>query len=624
MNSEGISLLAEFAETGFRVGATLVVQTGVLCVIGIAAALVIRRIGAATASLVLHMVTAGMIALPLLSLALVDYGIPGIGITVPSAAVRSIGQAIAISPAKGSAAPSAPGGMDTVASAVSLANPVPANQSPIERFHRELYESARRDISSLMVLDAAGMLFLTFIVLWVGVSLVRLVGLIRYTLLLRSVRRSAYDAEQDIIRSVRALAHTMDIEWAPVVYRTPMVQTPSVVGMISPVVLLPEDYDVGDEVLCHELAHCARHDCLWNFLGQLLAVLVPLQPLIASFLHLLEETSDFACDDYVLAHRYDARSYARRLVDCAERLCFYVSGAHAGAHLLPWKSGLRRRIDHILDGRLRREIAPHGGFAVGALVVCLTTAFASASISVRTGGAPDLTITVAHAISIDNTPSPTVEPVHAPEAQRAEDIAPTGEGTASGISESRQQPADTERPSTRVDTYPNLGAAPAPELALAGEITAAFHSIAQTFEPDRVVTAGPSSTERIAGALDSFIPEIDPESLTTLAECLRAGNELLDRGLSRNAILVFERAMAFDSDQPDVNLGLGRAHQMWGNLKIARLYYQKAIVLRPTMAEPHYYLGTVLLAMGQPDHAMKEFKIAIDYNPQYARNYPNI
>ena len=144
-------------------------------------------------------------------------------------------------------------------------------------------------------------------------------------------------------------------------------------------------------------------------------------------------------------------------------------------------------------------------------------------------------------------------------------------------------------------------------------------------EPDDEPPAGDpppvreSSSARFARALDSFVPEVDPTTLPDIEACIRVGNELLDTGKSLSAREVFKHALVLAPKDYRVNIGLGRSYYNYGELLLAKMFFKKAILLNPTHAMAHFHLGTLLQAQGRPDEAMKEYKIAIDYNPQLAR-----
>jgi len=67
---------------------------------------------------------------------------------------------------------------------------------------------------------------------------------------------------------------------------------------------------------------------------------------------------------------------------------------------------------------------------------------------------------------------------------------------------------------------------------------------------------------------------------------------------------------------------LGRIHQHWGNIDVAKKFYLKAVELAPDDSEIHYNFGNLLLKEKNYLEARKEFAIAVKNNPSdvYALN----
>ncbi|MEK9149554.1 MAG: tetratricopeptide repeat protein, partial [Candidatus Desantisbacteria bacterium] len=63
---------------------------------------------------------------------------------------------------------------------------------------------------------------------------------------------------------------------------------------------------------------------------------------------------------------------------------------------------------------------------------------------------------------------------------------------------------------------------------------------------------------------------------------------------------------------------LGMAHFMNGDLKMAEIYYKRAIQLNPFISDIHTNLGIVYLSQGKQDLAAKEFAEAVEIMPAYS------
>ena len=637
-------MLLAAADTGFTLGLTLFVQTTILCLAGFGFATLLRHRGATTRSLALRVMLVAMLFAPATSWLLSGTGLRIVGITVPKPELRSEVTAQSDDSARALQSVSSThttAGVGIGTSMVDALPPIKPDATLAARFHRDILISAIGHINMLMIFNATGMLFLLFTAIWIVWALARLILLARYWIMLAHVKNQSWDVEPELVMMTWELSKSMDIDEPPTVLRSAMVQTPSVAGLFRPVMLLPESYDVTADVLCHELAHCARNDCIWNFLGQVLVALIPFQPLLRWYMHVIEETGDFACDDYVIAHRFDPRTYARQLYECAERLRSYFALSEVGVELIPWKSSLGRRVDNILRGRAPRNITPGGGIFVAAVLVCCFALAFSGIVTVRHSTEPVASVRTAS----------VVFPEERDDIPEIMDQATVSSGSIA--TDIRQEPPVITRSVERVVKPTDPPPQPTTEYVVPEEtpvmVTHAPSQLPEEYhhehitldvvidmaaieiagvlepEPDDEPPAGDpppvreSSSARFARALDSFVPEVDPTTLPDIEACIRVGNELLDTGKSLSAREVFKHALVLAPKDYRVNIGLGRSYYNYGELLLAKMFFKKAILLNPTHAMAHFHLGTLLQAQGRPDEAMKEYKIAIDYNPQLAR-----
>ena len=102
------------------------------------------------------------------------------------------------------------------------------------------------------------------------------------------------------------------------------VRSPVIVGVVHPVLLLPEDFDnhSQDEVqaaLFHELAHVRRHDYLSNLLCQLAALPVAWHPMTCGVQQRIRGTREMICDDIAARAMQSEIGYAKCLLAMAGR-----------------------------------------------------------------------------------------------------------------------------------------------------------------------------------------------------------------------------------------------------------------------------------------------------------------
>lgn len=146
-------------------------------------------------------------------------------------------------------------------------------------------------------------------------------------------------------------------------------------GVARPVVLLPLEAGAWPEewrriVLLHELAHVRRWDSLTRTLGQWAALLYWFNPLVWVAGARLASECEQACDDLVLSSGARPSAYAACLLDLAGRLP--APGAAAAGVAMAGRTALEGRLLGILDPGRNRDAGSKGrGLLYGCLAVVL-------------------------------------------------------------------------------------------------------------------------------------------------------------------------------------------------------------------------------------------------------------
>jgi len=100
-----------------------------------------------------------------------------------------------------------------------------------------------------------------------------------------------------------------------------LVQVPTVVGWLRPVILMPIGALAGlppehvEAILAHELAHIRRHDYLVNILQSAAEALLFYHPAVWWILSQIRNERELCCDDVGVAVSGDALTYVRALAD---------------------------------------------------------------------------------------------------------------------------------------------------------------------------------------------------------------------------------------------------------------------------------------------------------------------
>ncbi len=171
------------------------------------------------------------------------------------------------------------------------------------------------------------------------------------------LRRQAIPARESLAGLARCLRGRMGLRKPVEVLEIETLTTPVTWGILRPVILIPSVAAEGDPerlraILTHELAHIARHDSLWQVLGQAACALYWFHPLAWLADRRALALRERAADDLVLRSGVCASAYAGHLVALARALS--VPRA-CGSLAIARRSNLEQRVRAILDPSVRRN-----------------------------------------------------------------------------------------------------------------------------------------------------------------------------------------------------------------------------------------------------------------------------
>ncbi|WP_269606548.1 tetratricopeptide repeat protein [Prochlorococcus marinus] len=102
------------------------------------------------------------------------------------------------------------------------------------------------------------------------------------------------------------------------------------------------------------------------------------------------------------------------------------------------------------------------------------------------------------------------------------------------------------------------------------------------------------------------------------------GNILHELGNSKEAVLLYRKAIKIKPDYTDFYYNLSIILKDIGNLEEAELSTRKAIELKPDYAEAHYNLGIILKDLGNLKQSELSYRNAIKIKPDYAEAHYNL
>jgi TonB family protein len=185
---------------------------------------------------------------------------------------------------------------------------------------------------------------------------------------MRSVATKAPPAElQQVFEAMR---RRLGIGRAVRLMHSALVQAPTVIGWLRPVVLVPASCLSGlstmqiEAVLAHELAHIRRHDYLVSVLQSVIETVLFYHPAVWWVSKQVRRERECCCDELAVAVGGDRLAYARALSALEERRSYspeFALGANGGV--------LTMRIKRLLGCKEDSAVSQMAAFMVLALIV---------------------------------------------------------------------------------------------------------------------------------------------------------------------------------------------------------------------------------------------------------------
>lgn len=181
-------------------------------------------------------------------------------------------------------------------------------------------------------------------------------------------QRLLRDARPDLEAEAQAgqTAASLGLKRAVPVRRSRQVRTPMVLGLLRPVLLLPEGQAVDEVVLCHELTHLKRLDLAYKALLVAACWLHWFNPLVWWMSRAASENLELCCDDDVAAGRDAAfrRKYGELLLSTAEEKPGPTLSSRFGGS----KQAMKDRLTNLFVKKKRGRLLACAALAVLALV----------------------------------------------------------------------------------------------------------------------------------------------------------------------------------------------------------------------------------------------------------------
>lgn len=101
----------------------------------------------------------------------------------------------------------------------------------------------------------------------------------------------------------------------------------------------------------------------------------------------------------------------------------------------------------------------------------------------------------------------------------------------------------------------------------------------------------------------------------------RKGDEASIAGRLLEAREIFESVCRTDPADVEALVKLSLVHKRMGNCDAAETYARRAVALQPKLGFGHYALGAVLHSLGRISDAIRSYRKAIEFHPDFADSH---
>ncbi len=155
--------------------------------------------------------------------------------------------------------------------------------------------------------------------------LILLIRIIYSLITVCTFRRSLLSCEDEQLQNdLQILKNQLGIRRSVALAVSDQIGSPTQVGLLKPVIVLPtpmiKSHEQLESILIHELIHVKRWDCLYRLLAMIGMAFYWFNPLFHRVKYLLFEVQEQACDDWTVTTTGNSESYADTLLNVAIQL----------------------------------------------------------------------------------------------------------------------------------------------------------------------------------------------------------------------------------------------------------------------------------------------------------------
>jgi len=354
------------------IGVSILIQSALLLLVGLAAGRALRRQGPVTQRFVVQATLLGVFACCVLTVVSAGHRPALLNLSLPDARTLPTLETAASHPetvvpdsahriSLNTSLPDSPPTLSTTETAANGARidvqpDLPTTDKPMNNSLSEFKHRAFRPQAMDLQTSRAGWLYVGIAGVWGIGALVQGIWLLLCSLGIRRIVRCStpiIDADATALLTSLCLRQGLRV---PEMRSSTEVESIYLAGLRRPVLLLPDTYATDFDaptlraILAHEIAHIALRDAWWAWGARLLCTVCWMQPLLWRLCREREQVCEEVCDMAALAQDCSPHAYAACLVALAERLTHARSPRLLASGVVGSRSSLGQRVEQILRG----------------------------------------------------------------------------------------------------------------------------------------------------------------------------------------------------------------------------------------------------------------------------------
>lgn len=160
-------------------------------------------------------------------------------------------------------------------------------------------------------------------IIWIfGILVILFIPIITYFTLIKELRKNIKPLEDDLSEALKRANRDTGVFKNFRIVKSHLIDSPSLIGLIKPMIILPKDYHNGYEdsykILLHEYIHYDKKHLLFQWLFWIFKAINWFNPLMWIAHYLMKQDAEYVCDERAIEVLGDNKGYGNLILDIAD------------------------------------------------------------------------------------------------------------------------------------------------------------------------------------------------------------------------------------------------------------------------------------------------------------------